>query len=1142
MKFYPIRNGGFNGVAKKIVRIMKLTTILMMVFLLRLSAGVQAQISLNEKKAPLIEILSKIKKQSGTDFLYNVYSLKNAKPVSIKCKDASLLEVLNLCFANQALSYKIQDNTVIIAEQQNKPVPFTPGIKTAPLALLKITGVVKDTTGIGMPNVSVQNKNTGKVVSTDDKGVFKIDADAGDVLVFSYIGYQKKEITVGNATQLVVVLREEENMLSQVVVTALGISKDARKLGYATTTVNGNLLNQAKEPNIANSLSGRVAGLNVSGVSSGPGSSARLLIRGVSNFSSTTGPLFVIDGVPMDNTQKGSPGVYGGQDLGDGISSINPDDIENIVVLNGSAASALYGTRAANGVIQITTKSGKGQQGFGVEYSGNFSINSIVDNTDYQKVYGQGLNGNRPTTAGDLVTASLNSWGARMDGEMAIGQDGQMHPYAPVDNQLDKFYRAAPVLSNTVAFLRGQEKGSFRLSLSQTDNQSVIPNSGLKRYSGNFNINHEIISKLKLTAMVNYVHEEVKLRPNLGDMSRNPNFTMSLLPANVSPDYLKTIYDPVTGNENHLGNGGYIPNPWFVVEKVITNTKRDRLISSTSLRYDFTKELYLQTRLGYDHITDNALRIEPTGIGYNPKGQLEELSKAQTTELNFDVLAGYSKKLLADLTLDAAIGGNIRKFNFEKVGVSGSQWKIPYFYDPSNLTILNAIYPSPNRLQTNSAYYTLDFNYKNYLTLSNTGRYDRFSTTTKGIFTPSVSASFIFSNLVKIPEVTFGKVRLAYAKTSGEAQPFKNARYYTIAQGDVDGKPYANLSTEILPGSLNPYSMEEYETGLELKGLNGRLGLMLSYFYRKTANELVSQQISVASGGYLSTYIPLGSTQNKGLELTINGTPVRSSSFSWDVSLNFTSVHNKLLNIDGITTSIQNAGEGQYRPTVGPYANGAGIYGIVGLPLAQIMANDYKRDANGNIVIGIDGIPVRGPYTPMGSGLPKYYGGLNNSFNYKNFNLSFLIDYRFGNKVLSATDFLSVYYGLNKKTLEGRETGIIAVGVTESGAQNQALVSAQDYYQGLVKNIPAVTVFDGSFIKLRQVTFSYALPKNVLGKTPFSAVNIGFAARNLLTLMKHTKNFDPEDTFSSLTGNAGLEGAGLPQTRNYGLSLNIKLK
>lgn len=1137
MNFYHHLVHGLKSHVPKLLLIMKLAFVLMITVFLQLSFAARAQkVTLQEKNASLEQVFKKIRLQTGYNVIWNQALLKKAQPVSLSIKDADLKQAIDKVLEGQGLSFVIKNKTIIVQEQ-TEPVSDLPVIEQ-----VEIKGKVTDDKGMPIPGVTVKVKSTGKVAITDGNGNYQILAEGESVLMFSYIGFKPIEEQVNNRKLINIVLLEDLGQLKEVVVTALGISKDNKKLGYAVTNVNGNLLNQAKEPNVANSLTGRVAGLNVSGVNSGPGSSARILIRGVSNFSSSSSPLFVIDGVPMDNTQKGSPGVYGGQDMGDGISSINPDDIETVTVLNGSAASALYGTRAANGVVQITTKNGKGQKGIGVEYSGNLSLNSIVDNTDYQKAYGQGLNGKIPLTGADLVAASLNSWGAKLTGEPAIGQDGQMHPYSAVENQLDKFYRNGAVFSNTLAFLGGWEKGNMRMSLSQSNNQSVIPNSGLKRYSGNLNINQELISKLKLTAMLNFLNEDVKLRSNLGDMSRNPNFTMGLLPANVNPDYLKLIYDPATGNENHLGNGGYIPNPWFVVDKVIANTRRKRLISSTALRYDFTHELYLQTRLGYDYTADHTQKIEPTGIGYNPNGQLEELSDATTTELNVDVLAGYTKKLFPDLSMDVAVGGNIRKFNFEKVGVSGSQWKIPYFYDPSNLTIVNPLYPSPNRLQTNSAYYTLDFTYKNYLTISNTGRYDRFSTTTKGIFTPSVSASFIFTNLVKIPELTLGKLRLAYAKTSGEALPFKNSKYYTIANGTTEGKPYVNLATEILPENLNPYTMQELEAGLELKAFSGRIGLVASYFSRKTKDELVSQQISQASGGYLSTYIPLGSTQNRGLELTLNGTPFQRSDFSWDVSFNFSLVKNKLLNIDGVATRIQNANEGQYRPTVGPYSNGSGVYGVVGLPLAQIMSYDYKYDANGNIIVGIDGIPVRGDFKPMGSGLPKYYGGLNNNFTYKAFNFSFLVDYRFGSKVLSATDFLSTYYGLNKNTLEGRETGIVVKGVTEDGKENSKLVSAQDYYPGLVKNVSSVTVYDGSFIKLRQVVFGYTLPANVLKNSPLASVNISFAARNLFTLMKHTKNFDPEDTFSSLTGNAGLEGAGLPQTRNYGLSLNIKLK
>jgi len=1137
MNFYHYFLHGLRDRVPKFLLLMKLTLILLITAFLQFSFAANAQkITLNEKNVPLELIFKKIRSQTNYNVIWNQSLIKNKRPVTVTLQNVGLNEALDEVLEGQSLSFVIRNKTIII--QQKNENPTTQVIQE----VIEVKGKVTDVSGGPIPGVTIKIKQTGKLVIADGNGNYAIQTDAQSTLVFSYIGFTEVEEAVNGRKLINVVMKEGQSVLKEVVVTALGINKESRKLGYAVTNVGGNLLNQAKEPNVANSLTGRVAGLNVSGVNSGPGSSARILIRGVSNFSSSSSPLFVIDGVPMDNTQKGSPGVYGGQDMGDGISSINPDDIETVTVLNGSAASALYGTRAANGVVQITTKSGKGQKGIGVEYSGNFSLNSIVDNTDYQKAYGQGLNGMIPLTSADLVAASLNSWGAKLTGEPALGQDGKMHPYSAVENQLGKFYRDGAVFSNTLAMLGGWDKGNMRLSLSQTNNQSVIENSGLKRYSGNLNLNQELVSKLKLTAMINFLNEDVKLRPNLGDMSRNPNFTMGLLPANVSPDYLKLIYDPTTGNENHLGNGGYIPNPWFVVEKVISNTQRKRLISSTSLRYDFTSELYLQTRLGYDYTADHTLKIEPTGIGYNANGQLEELSNSTTTELNLDVLAGYTKKLVTDLSMDLAVGANMRKFNFEKVGLSGSQWKVPYFYDPSNLTVLSAMYPPPNRLQTNSAYYTLDFNYKNYLTLSNTGRYDKFSTTTSGIFTPSVSASFVFTNLVKIPSLSFGKLRVAYAKTSGEAQPFKNEKYYTIAQGTAEGKPYGGLVSEIVPEGLKPYTMRELEVGLELRALNGRIGLVTSYFARKTKDELVFQQISQASGGYSSTYIPLGSTQNKGIELTLNGTPIKRGDFSWEASFNFTLVNNKLLNIDGVATTIQNSGEGQYRPTVGPYANGAGVYGVVGLPLAQIMAYDYKYDANGNIIVGIDGIPIRGAFTPMGSGLPKYYGGLNNSFSYKSFNLSFLIDYRFGSKVLSATDFLSNYYGLNKKTLVGRETGIVVKGVKENGTPNDKVVSAQDYYPGLVKNVSTTTVYDGSFIKLRQITFGYNLSANLLKNTPLAGVNISFAARNLLTLMRHTKNFDPEDAFSPLAGNAGLEGAGLPQTRNYGLSLNIKLK
>jgi hypothetical protein len=550
--------------------------------------------------------------------------------------------------------------------------------------------------------------------------------------------------------------------------------------------------------------------------------------------------------------------------------------------------------------------------------------------------------------------------------------------------------------------------------------------------------------------------------------------------------------------------------------------------------------LYVQARLGLDLTEDKLFEVEPTGQGYLPQGALDGQTKAQTTELNFDVLTGYSRNLAKDLDLDAALGGNIRKYQTENIGTSGTTFNVPYLYTVSNLAFTTPVY-TYSQEQTNSAYYTLDLSYKRWLTLSTTGREDVFSTLpagNRGIFTPSVSSSFVFSNLVNVPELTYGKLRLSYAQTSGEAVPYRTFPYYQVQSGTNNGTPFGNIQTLTYdPNNIKAYTLQEFEVGLELKWFDSRLGLDADYFNRRTKHELVSESISYASG-YQTTYEPLGSTANNGIELTLNGTPIKGAHFAWNSSFNFTLVNNKLVSIDG---KQKVTGFTQYRPSVGPYNNGSGVQDIVGLPLQQIMAYDYKYDAKGNIVMQ-NGIPEKGAFIPMGSGLPKYYGGFNNEFIWKQFDLSFLLDYRFGCKVLSGTDWFSIYDGLNKSTLPGRESGVLAKGVNEDGTPNATVVSAQKYYQQLITNVTTPTVFDGSFIKLRQVTLGYNFNAGFLEHTPFSGLKVSLAARNLLTLLKHTPNFDPEDSFSSLPSSAGLEGGGLPDVRTYGISLNIKLK
>jgi TonB-linked SusC/RagA family outer membrane protein len=1003
-----------------------------------------------------------------------------------------------------------------------------------------ITGKVVDETGVGLPGVSVKIKGTATGTVSDVTGSFAINAPDNAVLVFSFIGYEVKEVAVAGKTNISVSLVPESKGLTEVVVTALGITKDQKKLGYSVSTVNGEQLNKAKESNVALSLQGRVAGLSVGGSNGGPGSSARVLLRGLTSFTASS-PLYVINGVPMDNTQRGQSGEWGGADYGDGISNINPDDIESMTVLKGQSASALYGSRAVNGVILITTKSGKKNSPIGVEFNTNFQFDKAVDNTDYQQTYGQGIQGVKPTSLDAARNSGSLAWGPRMDGSDVIQIDGQTHKYSPVSNYID-FYRVAPSYTNTASFTGGNETGNFRLSASNLRANSMVPNSYLDRKTFNFNGSQQVTPKLNVNIVANYVIEDSKNRSGLSDGPGNPNNVQFLAP-NQDQATLAPGVDP-SGKELTFTDDSYVTNPYFAANNFISNVNRTRLITALSAKYDLTKWLYVQGRLGYDDSNDKRLNIEPTGTAYRNDNGAMNTSKTHINEFNADVLVNGKHSLVEDLlSLDLTVGGNIRKSELTGTFINGQNgFIIPYFYSLTNFRTRDSgpqIDPAQKK-QVNSAYYSADFSLKDYLVLSTTGRYDYYSTISKsvgpGIFSPSVSGSFIFSELKKMEGVDLGKVRLSFAQTSADALSYANTVYYSL-NNSINGFPAAGFSSQLPNLFLKPFTLKELEAGLEMKFWGDRLGFDVTYFSRKTNNEIINGNLDWSTG-YTNRYIGTGSTQNRGLELELHGTPVRTADFSWTPAFNFTYVKNKILQTDGITNN--NIGFGTFRPAA---SSGIAVTSlVVGLTGPQILASDYKRDGSGNIVFDASGLPQRGDLVAMGSTIPKIYGGFNNSFTYKQINLGFLIDYRFGNKVLSGTENGSIFRGLNKLTLEGRETGVVGNGVTESGAVNTVNVPAQTYYQALSRNVGAVSVLDGSFIKLRQVTLGYNFNGTFLQGTPFSSIGVAAVARNLWTIMKHTDNIDPESGFSADPRYAGIEGASLPFARTYGINVNFKFK
>lgn len=1004
---------------------------------------------------------------------------------------------------------------------------------------ITVSGRVLGSDGKALEGINVLVKGTSRGAVTRADGTFSLSAPSNGTLLVSGVGYTQQELPLNGRSNVTITLGEASAEMTSVVVTALGISKETRRLGYAVSTVGGEQLSKARETNVANSLSGRVAGLKVTGTSSGPGGTSKVLLRGMPSMNSGGSPLYVINGVPMDNTQRGSSGEWGGSDNGDGIGNLNPDDIETMTVLKGQAASALYGARASNGVILITTKSGK-RSGFSVEYNLNVMVDKAVDFTDFQYEYGQGQQGQKPTDVLSARNSNRFSWGSRLDGSQVIQYNGQSYPYTAVKDNIATFYRTAPAITNTIAFSAGNETGSFRLSLSNLDGKSIVRNSGLTRRTINFNGEQRITNKLTANVVLNYIDEKADARPQLSDGPMNPN-NFQFLATNVSHEIFKPGYDPATGFEIQFSDDEYVSNPWFVVNQYVNDLDRKRWITSASLRYNFTGWLYAQGRVGYDLSNDRLLRVEPWGTAYTQDrhGNLQDLASMQRFELNYDGLIGATYKLTNDINLDAAIGGNIRKNQYEKVAVGGS-----YFLVRNQYTLGNVRNPRTNpndnydfwKTQVNSAYYTVDLAYRNLLTLSTTGRYDAYSTLpvdNNTIFTPSVSAGFVFSELLNSNKLNFGKLRMSYAQTSGElAEAYRTALYYSLGS-PLGGIPTGSFGTDLPNLFLKPFVTSEIELGTELRFFNSRLNFDLAWYNKKTENEIMPATFSPATGA-TSGVVGTGSTRNTGLELQITASPVRAQNFNWTSTFNFTTVENEILETDA---EGKNQNLGQNRGTLG---NAITAF-IKGAPGPQILAFDYARTAKGEMIVDASGLPVRGNLLQMGSVLPKYYGGWNNEFNYKGLNFSFLIDYNYGNKIISATKYYAIRRGLDKMTLEGREG--ITTGVRADGTPNTVRASAQDYYTALANNITSLTVLDGDYIKLRQALIGYTFgEKAVSALRIFSSIQVSLVGRNLAVLMKKSDNIDPEANFASNIRYAGIEGTSLPSTRSFGVNVNFKFK
>lgn len=1005
------------------------------------------------------------------------------------------------------------------------------------MAQKTVTGTVIGDDGEGLIGATVLEVGTSNGTITDIDGKYSISVANDAALEFSMTGYTTRRITVGNQTMINTTL-EAGVALDEIVVTALGIERDKKALGYSVTEVSGEDFTEAREINVANSLSGKVAGVNVSSTATGSGGSTRVIIRGNSSISGNNQPLYVVDGVPIDNSNLGSAGMWGGQDWGDGIQSINPDDIETMTVLKGNTAAALYGFRAANGVILITTKSGKGKgKGIGIEFNSNIVAESLLDFRDFQTQFGHGANGMRPMDQADAIQNGLVSWGSRLDGSNVVQFDGVSRPYSDVGSNLDRFYRTGSTFTNTLSFTGGNEEFNFRASASNLDNKGIIPNSGLTRRNFTLKANAKLGERWNATMSGTYVNESVENRPRLSDSPGNANYTVWTLPASIDVDNLKG--DPnklgadTDGTELKFNDNNFVTNPWWAANQFEASNTRNRLIGNFQLRYDILDDLYIQGRAGLDTWFDRRRNLTPYGTAYSPRGQLSEDSRT-FQELNLELILGYNKQITEDISLNLIAGGNQLRNGNERVTASGSNFNVPFLHTIRNLANQAPGY-AISEFQVNSVFGQAEIGFWNALYLTGTVRQDWFSTLTNAAgdsdnskLYGSAGASLVLSDVVDLPDfISFAKVRGSWAQVGGATNPYQLALNYGIfGQGHL-GNPLGGINNGSVPNAnLVPSTSVETEFGLDVRLFEGRLGIDAAYYDRTTTDDILSATISGTSG-YGSKSVNVGELTNRGIELLISATPVTSQNFRWETSLNF--AHN----VNNVAALLTPEDDGEDIRVSESRTRNAYIHHVEGLPYSQVAGFGYARDGAGNIQYDDNGYPQQGDFQFFGTGVHPTTMGWNNSVSYKNLTLSFLFDMQSGGVIYAATNRYAYSSGTHQNTLQGRDGGALLYGTTIAADQ------VDDYYGRIASNITEEFVEDADFIKLRQVVMAYKLPQTIVNKLPVAGVSVSLTARNLALIWSKVDNIDPESTYTA--GNAqGLEMFGVPQTRTFGVNLNVK--
>ncbi len=1047
-----------------------------------------------------------------------------------------------------------------------------------------ISGTVSDESG-ALPGVSVVVEGTNNGVETDFDGKYSIKAAQGDVLTFSYLGYTTSRETVGAANTIDVTLQEGSEMLEEITI-GLGVSKKEKAIGYAVQKVSGENIDKAKEPNLVNSLQGRVAGVQIQGSPSTMGGASRITIRGSNSFLGNNQPLFIVDGVPISNaeysTSSQQRGFGGGSyDYGNAASEIDPSNVESMSVLKGAAATAVYGSRGANGVILITTKSGRNQKGMGISFDSSVSFDQVRNLIPIQSTYGGGST--YPTDSGfksfiqDGVGylapnyAKDGSWGPKFDPNRLVrhwdswdpGSSNykEVRPWVAPKNSYDTFFDTGVTLMNTLALSGSNEDGSYRVSYTNLDQKSTMPEGELQRNTVNINTRYNLSDKLTSSVALTYVNTEAQNRNVTGYDNANPlqGFTQ-WWQSQLDVERIKNQQNTSEGNQytwNPVGistddNGNltsfnptpnYFDNPSWNRENRLQEDVKNRVFGNANLSYDITDNLKITTQFGTDFFQFSIREGIPLR---SVDGSRYEETERKFQETNMEVRLNYNKDINEEFSFNGFIGANRMRQSSKRITAeTNGGIVIDRFFNIGNSADSPLVDTYESTRGINSVFGSASLAWKDMLFLDLSARNDWSSTlpeTNNSYFYPAASLSFAISELSSIKDsdvIDFAKVRASVAQAGNDSDPYRLSDVYNPITPNFGSNPlYSVPNSQQNPDLVNELTTE-VEFGFLVKLLGNRLSIDAAYYDRVTEDQIFNVPVS-ATTGYTSKLLNAGKMKNSGLEIQIQGTPIQTADFRWDVGLNLTSQNNEvveLLKDDEGNTVVESINAGT--------TWAADLRVQEGLPYMALFGQDHVYDDNGNKVVGDDGFyEFTDDRVYLGSAIADYTGGFNTSFTYKNFTLSALFDFQVGGIIHSTSLQWSKYSGMHPETVafngesDVRANGMILPGVKADGSANDTRVDPQDYYQGYWRRA-APNVYDASFVKFRDVRLSYAVPANMLDKTPFTSLNLSAFGRNLGILYSEVPYIDPQVITGA--GNAqGLENAQVPATSSFGFNISAK--